>query len=94
MQDTAVPIIRSKLYAPRLAPGVIDRTRLAALVPAVARTPVTLISASAGYGKSTLASQWLAAIDMKSSWYSIDPAELGLEVLGERFDRARLRETR
>jgi LuxR family maltose regulon positive regulatory protein len=78
MQDLAVPIIRSKLYTPQIAPGVIDRARLAALASAVAETPITLISAPAGYGKSTLASQWLAAIDIKSSWYSIDPADSNL----------------
>ena len=87
-------LLHTKLNRPSVAPDIVPRDRLIKLLDQGRKRPLTLISAPAGYGKSTLASQWLAAIDMKSSWYSIDPAELGLEVLGERFDRARLRETR
>jgi LuxR family maltose regulon positive regulatory protein len=75
MQKLPVPIIRSKLYPTPVAPDTVRRERLLALAPAVASSPVTLICAPAGYGKSTLASNWLARIDCKSAWLSLDPSD-------------------
>ena len=74
-QDLPVPIVCSKLYPPPLASDTIRRKRLLSLAPAVAHNPVTLVSAPAGYGKSTLVSHWLQQIDCKSAWLSLDPAD-------------------
>lgn len=35
--------------------------------------PVTLVCAPAGFGKSTLVSQWCAGLDSKVAWLSLDP---------------------
>jgi len=78
MPESLVPILRSKLHPPPVASGVIGRARLARLAPLVATTPVTLISAPAGYGKSTLASQWLTALDGRSCWLSLDASDSDL----------------
>jgi len=39
---------------------------------------LTLVSAPASYGKSTLASQWLGLIGCRSAWLSLDPADSDL----------------
>jgi ATP/maltotriose-dependent transcriptional regulator MalT len=41
---------------------------------------VTLISAPAGYGKSTLASRWVAACDFPSGWVSLDESDSDLRI--------------
>ncbi len=56
------PILTTKLFIPRPRATVVRRTRLIdRLHAAVERTPgVILISAPAGFGKTTLVSEWLA----------------------------------
>lgn len=78
LKDLPVPIIRSKLYPPPLAADVIRRERLQALAPAASGAAATLISAPAGYGKSTLASHWLSSIDGNAIWLSLDPTDSDL----------------
>jgi len=75
MQDLPVTIIRSKLYPPPMGADIVRRERLLSLAQTVAVTPLTLVSAPAGYGKSTLARQWLAHLECKSAWLSLDPAD-------------------
>lgn len=78
MNNLPVPIIRSKLYPPPLAADAIRRERLQAQAPCTSGAAATLISAPAGYGKSTLASHWLSAADGHSVWLSLDAAESDL----------------
>jgi ATP/maltotriose-dependent transcriptional regulator MalT len=63
--NPAVPILATKLYIPSLLPKVVVRTRLLERLDERVRvsaggTPgVTLISAPAGFGKTTLVSEWV-----------------------------------
>jgi len=41
---------------------------------------LTLISAPAGYGKSTLVSCWLESIDLPSAWLSLDEGDNDLHL--------------
>jgi len=75
MHDLPVSIIRSKLYPPPTAPDTVKRERLLSLVATVAHSPLTLVSAPAGYGKSTLVSQWLEPLGCRSAWLSLDVAD-------------------
>jgi len=75
MHDLPIPIIRSKLYAPPVANDAVVRERLMALAPDRRRSRFSLIAASAGYGKSTLASQWLDASETASAWLSLHNSE-------------------
>ncbi len=52
-----------------------DRPHLLARLEGDVRRPLTLISASAGYGKSTLAAQWLEASSLPGVWVSLDKAD-------------------
>lgn len=63
---------RARLLRPRLASDALPRPRLIArLMPGVDR-PLTLVSAPAGYGKTTLLCQWLDAAPARAAWLSLD----------------------
>jgi LuxR family maltose regulon positive regulatory protein len=72
MQNLPIPIIRTKLYPPPLAPDIVQRQRLLSLAQSATQIPLSLVSAPAGYGKSTLVSQWLDLLGCESAWLSLD----------------------
>lgn len=53
-------VLATKLHVPSPRPGVVARPRLLARLDAGARKKLTLISAPAGFGKTTLVSEWIA----------------------------------
>lgn len=59
------------LRPPPLRPGLIERPRLAARLDALARGPLTLLSAPTGYGKTTLLAQWAAEGAHPPAWASL-----------------------
>ena len=70
--DIGEPILRTKLHRPHVAADIIPRPRLVELLEAGRHRPLTVISAAAGYGKSTLASQWLETSAYPGGWVSLD----------------------
>jgi LuxR family maltose regulon positive regulatory protein len=66
------PILRTKLYRPEISTAWVDRPHLLAQLDARRYRPLTLVSASAGYGKTTLVSSWLETSDTPSAWLSLD----------------------
>ena len=56
-----IPLLATKLYIPRPRPGLVARPRLLAQIEAALRGPLTLLSAPAGWGKTSLLSAWCAA---------------------------------
>ena len=74
------PILRTKLHRHRLGPDILPRARLLEAIDQGRSVPLTLISAGAGYGKSTLASRWLEACDCPSVWISLDDNDNDLRV--------------
>jgi len=69
------PILATKLYIPRLRPNVVSRPRLIERLNEGLHRKLTLISAPAGFGKTTLVSQWLAAGPRLTAWLSLDEGE-------------------
>ncbi|MEL6770550.1 MAG: LuxR C-terminal-related transcriptional regulator [Bacteroidota bacterium] len=67
-----MPLLATKLFAPRAQPDVIPRTRLVEQLDAGLARRLTLISAPAGFGKTTLASTWLRDLDRPAAWLSLD----------------------
>ena len=55
------PILATKLYLPPPRPGIVPRPRLIERLNEglAAGRKLTLISASAGFGKTTLVSEWI-----------------------------------
>ena len=64
-------ILRTKLHPPALESKLVMRPRLLDKLNESPRRALTLISAPAGYGKSTLVAQWLDAHKAPSAWLSL-----------------------
>jgi LuxR family maltose regulon positive regulatory protein len=65
-------LIQTKLNRPPLPVDMVHRPRLTKWLKRHQRRPLTLITAPAGYGKSTLISCWLSSVDCPSAWVSLD----------------------
>jgi LuxR family maltose regulon positive regulatory protein len=76
--DNAGPLLETKLYVPRLRRGLVARPRLIERMNRGAESKLTLISAPAGFGKTTLLAEWLAgtpAAARPAAWLSLDQAD-------------------
>lgn len=69
------PVVVTKLYLPRLRASVVSRSRLIERLNEGLHGKLTLISAPAGFGKTTLVSQWVASIERAVAWLSLDEGE-------------------
>ncbi len=69
------PILATKLYIPRLRPHVVSRPRLIERLNEGLQRNLILISAPAGFGKTTLVSEWVALIERPAAWLSLDAGE-------------------
>ena len=56
----APPILATKLYIPPPRPNIVPRPRLLGRLNEGWHSKLTLISASAGFGKTTLVSEWVS----------------------------------
>ena len=65
-------ILQSKLEAPKLRDGLIDRSALVSRLCSPGSARVVHISAPAGYGKTTLLAQWAAVDPRPFAWVSLD----------------------
>ena len=65
-------LLHTKLNRPSVAPDILPRERLIKLLGRGLKRPLTLISAPAGYGKSTLTSRWVASGNYPWVWVSLD----------------------
>lgn len=66
------PLLRTKLHRPQYDTDVVVRSQLLARLDAGLLSPLVLVSAPAGFGKSTLLSAWLQQCPMRSTWLSLD----------------------
>jgi LuxR family maltose regulon positive regulatory protein len=73
----AAPILATKLYIPPPRPKVVSRAHLIErLNEGLQHMPgVTLISAPAGFGKTTLVSEWLTDCKRPAAWLSLDEGD-------------------
>jgi LuxR family maltose regulon positive regulatory protein len=71
-QTTPTVLIRTKLHRPPVAVDHLHRQHLLDRLNHRRHRPLTLISAPAGYGKTTLASCWLESCASPTGWVSLD----------------------
>ena len=74
----ANPILATKLFVPRVRPTLLPRPRLLAQLAAALAGPLTLLSAPAGFGKTTLLAAWRATPSGSAvplAWVSLDAAD-------------------
>jgi len=68
----ADPLIRTKLRLPFTRPGLVPRPRLEEQIAQGLRGPLTLITAPAGFGKTTLVVSCIASCGLPVAWLSLD----------------------
>lgn len=68
-------IISTKLYIPTPRPKAVLRPRLIGRLNEGLHRKLTLISASAGFGKTTLISEWLTGCERPIAWLSLDEGD-------------------
>jgi LuxR family maltose regulon positive regulatory protein len=71
-------LLDTKLYAPRRRTGLVSRPHLTDRVRRGTQSKLTLVSAPAGFGKSTLLAEWLdlaRADGSVAAWLSLDPGD-------------------
>jgi len=73
----AAPILATKLYIPPPRPGIVPRPRLIEQLNEGLRSghKLTLVSASAGFGKTSLVSEWVAHNELPVAWLSLDEGD-------------------
>ena len=77
-QVTSDPLLATKLYLPRRPRGVVARPRLTERLNRGTEAKLTLVSAPAGFGKTTLLAECLAAAPARErcvAWLSLDPSD-------------------
>ncbi len=68
-------ILLTKLRSPDLPGDFVPREKLLSYVSENIERPLTLVSAGAGFGKSTFVSYWLKNIPYKNCWLSLDESD-------------------
>jgi ATP/maltotriose-dependent transcriptional regulator MalT len=69
------PILATKLHIPAPRPERVPRPRLIERLNEGLRRKLTLISAPAGFGKTTLAGEWLSGRHQPTVWLSLDEGD-------------------
>ena len=68
-------MLQTKLYIPQPRSGLVSRPRLFERLNEGLQRKLTLISAPAGFGKTTLVSNWFEQIDVSRAWLSLDESD-------------------
>jgi LuxR family maltose regulon positive regulatory protein len=73
----AASLLDTKLFAPKRRPRAVPRSRLVALLDDGARGKLTVVSAPAGFGKTSLLAEWLAesGSGRRVAWVSLEATE-------------------
>ena len=69
------PILQTKLYIPPIRSGLVPRPRLIERLNEGLSRKLTLVSAPAGFGKTTLVSEWLTGCAQPAAWLSLDEGD-------------------
>ncbi len=68
-------LLQTKLYIPPLRPSLVPRPHLIEKLNTGLRRKLTLISAPAGFGKTTLVSEWIQQCEHAIAWVSLDKGD-------------------
>jgi LuxR family maltose regulon positive regulatory protein len=78
--NQSLTIIRTKLRRPPVPGDIVCRKKLHSKFEQGCRSPLSLVVAPAGYGKSTVVSHWLETCGHPSAWLSLDETDSDLRV--------------
>jgi len=68
-------LLETKLFVPRRRRGLVARPRLSERLNRGAESKLMLVSAPAGFGKTTLLTEWLDLLKYSAAWVSLDQAD-------------------
>lgn len=71
----ATTVLQTKLYVPPTRPDLVPRPQLIDKLNQGVQRKLTLVSAAAGYGKSTLLAAWVQQLEHPVSWISLDEGD-------------------
>jgi LuxR family maltose regulon positive regulatory protein len=71
----SIPLLQTKFYIPPPQPNFVHRPRLMDWINEGLTRKLTLISAPAGFGKTTLLSDWFLTTQRRVTWLSLDQAD-------------------
>jgi len=71
----AIPLLKTKFYVPLVRSDLVSRQRLIERMNTGMTRKLTLISAPAGFGKTTLLSEWIRQADGPVAWVSLDKGD-------------------
>src|SRR5438876_8578700 len=71
----SLSLLTTKLYIPPPRPKVVLRPRLVEQLNEGLHCKLTLISAPAGFGKTTLVGEWVAGCERPVGWLSLDEGD-------------------
>jgi LuxR family maltose regulon positive regulatory protein len=71
----STPLLATKLYIPPPRSNLVPRPRLIHQLDAGQEGKLTLVSAPAGFGKSTLLGEWIRSSDKAFAWLSLDEGD-------------------
>src|SRR4030042_1163271 len=69
------PLLLTKLYIPPPRPDMVPRLRLSERLTEGLHHKLTLISAPAGFGKTSLVSEWISGSNLPVAWLSLDEGD-------------------
>lgn len=68
-------LLKTKLYLPKLKLNRVSRNNLMARLDSVLYNTLTLVSAPAGFGKTSLLSEWAIQLNCPVAWLSLDSSD-------------------
>jgi LuxR family transcriptional regulator, maltose regulon positive regulatory protein len=71
----SAPLVLTKVQAPRLRSALVHRSRLLQRLQEGMEGPLTLLSAPAGFGKTTLLTSWLHTNGTPGAWFCVEPED-------------------
>lgn len=71
----STPLLTTKLQIPLPRPVIVPRPRLTAQLDDGLQGKLSLVSAPAGYGKTTLVAEWLGKQDRMAAWLTLEDAD-------------------
>jgi len=72
LNDQNYPLLATKLYIPGLRSSLVHRARLVERLNKGILRKLTLVSAPAGFGKTTLLGEWIDQTQLRVAWISLD----------------------
>ncbi len=69
------PLLQTKLLVPRRLSGLVSRPRIHAFLDQGQQVALTLVTAPAGFGKTTAVAEWIRARGIPAAWLSLDASD-------------------